>query len=107
MVYQLITKHHIDLIFKKYGIVDLVVISTPCQDLSCANGAGNELNGTESVLIIQALDVLDTIKELNPEVEYLIENVRFKDKHPKAYEYFFQRIGHGPIVTDAKDVLRQ
>ena len=27
---KLITKHHIDLIFKKYGIVNLVVISTPC-----------------------------------------------------------------------------
>jgi site-specific DNA-cytosine methylase len=101
---KLIRKHHIDLIFKKYGTVDLVVIGTPCQDLSCANSAGKGLKGKESVLIIQALDVLDMIKELNPKVKYLIENVRFKEKHPKAYEYFCQRIGHEPIVTDANDM---
>jgi site-specific DNA-cytosine methylase len=87
---KLIRKHHIDLVFKKYDTVDLVVISTPCQDLSCANSAGKGLEGTESVLIMQALDVLDMIKELNPKVKYLIENVRFKEKHPNAYEYFCQ-----------------
>ena len=58
---KLITEHHIDRIFKKYGTVDLVVISTPCQDLSCANSSGKRLGGTESVPIMQALNVLDTI----------------------------------------------
>ena len=61
---KLIQKHHIDLIFKKYNTVDLVVISTRCQDLSCANSAGKGSEGTESVLITQALDVLDMIKNL-------------------------------------------
>ena len=60
------------------------------------------MDGTESVIIIQALDLLGMIKEFNPKVKYLIENVRFKEKYPKAYEYFCQRIGHEPIVTDAK-----
>ena len=101
---KLITQKHIDRIFEKYGAVDLVVISTPCQDLSCANTTGKGLEGTESVLIEQALDVLDMIKMINPSVKYLIENVRFKEKHPKAYEYFCQRIGHEPIETDAKDI---
>ena len=72
---KLIQQHHIDLLFKKYGTVDLVVISTPCQDLSSANDAGKGLDGTESVLIMQALDVLDMIKKLNPKINYLIENV--------------------------------
>ena len=53
---------------------------------------------------MQALDVLEMIKELNPKVKHLIENVRFKEKHPNTYKYFCQRIGHEPIVTDAKDM---
>ena len=62
-----ITPQHIDNLFKKYGTIDVVVISTPCQDLSSANTSGTGLEGSESKLLWDALRILDTIKELNPD----------------------------------------
>jgi site-specific DNA-cytosine methylase len=100
---NLITRQHLADLSSKYGKVGLVVISTPCQDLSTANTHGTGLDGEESSLFLVALDVLDMVKELNPDVLYLIENVQFEQNHPAAYLKLNTRIGHKPIEDDARN----
>ena len=76
----LITEEHILELFEKYGTIDVVVISTPCQDLSSANVNGTGLAGSESKLLWDALRILDIVKKINPRVKYIVENVWFKEK---------------------------
>ena len=72
-----ITIDHITNVFQ-YGGIDLVTISTPCQDLSPANVKGEGLDGKKSKLTYTVLDMLDMVKTLNPAVQYLVENVQFE-----------------------------
>ena len=51
----LVTEEHTRQLFAKYGTIDVVVISTPCQDLSSANVNGTGLAGSESKLLWDAL----------------------------------------------------
>ena len=99
----LITEKHILQLFEKYGTIDVVVISTPCQDLSSANVNGTGLAGSESKLLWDALRILDIVKKINPHVKYIVENVWFKEKFPEAYAEVNQRIGHEPLAWDARD----
>ena len=57
--------------------VDMVLSGSPCQDLSCA---GNQsvrkgLEGSRSSLFFVFVDILNHVKELNPNVLFLQENV--------------------------------
>ena len=99
----LITEKHILELFEKYGTIDVVVISTPCQDLSSANVNGTGLAGSESKLLWDALRILDIVKKINPHVKYIVENVWFKEKFPEAYAAVNKRIGHEPLAWDARD----
>ena len=99
----LITEEHIRQLFEKYGTVDVVVISTPCQDLSSANVNGTGLAGSRSKLLWDALRILDIVKRMNPDVKYIIENVWFKEKFPLAYAAVNEHIGHEPLAWDARD----
>ena len=83
--------------------MDVVVISTPCQDLSSANVNDTGLAGSESKLLWDALRILDIIKILNPDVKYIIENVWFEQKFPLAYAAVNAHIGHEPLAWDARD----
>ena len=89
----LITEKHILQLFEKYGTIDVVVISTPCQDLSSANVNGTGLAGSESKLLWDALRILDIVKKINPRVKYIVGNVWFKEKFPEAYAEVNKRIG--------------
>ena len=71
----LVTAEHIRQLFAKYGTIDVVVISTPCQDLSLANVNGPGLAGSESKLLRDALRMLGTDTVFNPNVKYIVENV--------------------------------
>ena len=97
-----ITREHIKKVFRLHGGIDVVTISTPCQDLSPANTRGEGLKGKESRLMYTALDILDMVKELNPSVKYLIENVQFEKKFPEQFAELNARIGHKPIESDAQ-----
>ena len=99
----LVTEEHIRQLFAKYGIVDVVVISTPCQDLSSANASGTGLEGSESKLLWDALRILDIVKILNPNVKYIVENVWFEEKFPLAYAAVCKHIGHEPLAWDARE----
>ena len=75
----------------------MVVISTPCQDLSSANVNSTGLAGSESKLLWYALRILDVVKTINPNVKCIVGNVWFKEKFPEAYAEVNQRIGHEPL----------
>jgi hypothetical protein len=57
-----------------YGSIDLVLSGSPCQDLSAA-GKRAGINGSKSSLFFVFVDILKHIKELNPKVLFLQENV--------------------------------
>jgi hypothetical protein len=54
--------------------IDLVLSGSPCQDLSAA-GKRAGINGKKSSLFFVFVDILEHIKELNPKVLFLQENV--------------------------------
>ena len=93
----LVTGKHIRQLFAKYGTIDVVVISTPCKDLSSANVNGTGLVGNESKLLWDALRILGIVKIMNPHVKYIVENVWFEEKYTLAYAAVNERIGHKPL----------
>jgi DNA (cytosine-5)-methyltransferase 3A len=54
--------------------IDLVLSGSPCQDLSAA-GKRAGINGKKSSLFFTFVEILEHIKELNPKVLFLQENV--------------------------------
>jgi DNA (cytosine-5)-methyltransferase 3A len=54
--------------------IDLVLSGSPCQDLSAA-GKRAGINGSRSSLFFTFVEILNYIKELNPNVLFLQENV--------------------------------
>ena len=96
-----ITKHHIQQLMNTNPI-HLVTISTPCQGLSRRNTTGRGLKDPRSGLLIKAIDILDWVKEINPAVEYIIENVDFKLSHKEDYQYVCGRLGHAATAQNAK-----
>lgn len=59
--------------------IDLVLSGSPCQDLSAA-GKRAGINGKKSSLFFTFIDILNYIKELNPNVLFLQENVGSANK---------------------------
>lgn len=72
--------------FKSWDLpkIDLIIGGSPCQDFSIARTTGtgcterDGLNGERSGLFYVYLDILMTIKCFNPNVKFLLENVRMK-----------------------------
>lgn len=57
-----------------FSSIDLILSGSPCKDLSLA-GKRAGLKGANSSLFYVFIDILNYIKELNPEVKFLQENV--------------------------------
>ena len=57
-----------------WSSIDLILSGSPCQDLSAA-GKRAGINGKKSSLFFTFVDILNHIKELNPKVLFLQENV--------------------------------
>jgi DNA-cytosine methyltransferase len=57
-----------------WSSIDLVLSGSPCQDLSAA-GKRAGINGSKSSLFFVFVDILNHIRELNPKVLFLQENV--------------------------------
>ena len=60
--------------------IDLLLSGSPCQDLS-SMGSGDGLMGKKSSLFFVFIEILEHIKELNPNVIFLQENVGSASKH--------------------------
>ena len=67
---------------------DLVIAGFPCQDLSSAymykQGAG--LDGSRSGLFFQIWKVIEKLRRVNSKVEFVLEWVDFRRKHPEDFQ---------------------
>lgn len=61
--------------------VDLILAGSPCQDLSNIKTKGKGLKGSKSSLFFVFVDILNHVKALNPNVNFLLENVRMKHEN--------------------------
>ena len=57
--------------------IDLLIGGSPCQNLSFA-GNGQGLNGEKSKLFYKYVEVLEFLKTINPDIKFLLENVKMK-----------------------------
>lgn len=57
--------------------IDLCIGGSPCQGFSSA-GKGKNFDDPRSALFFHFADILERIKELNPNVKFMLENVKFK-----------------------------
>ena len=81
--------------------IDLVIGGSPCQNFSNAqwNGQRNGLEGVKSGLFYEFIRVLNEVRTLNPNVLFLLENVKMK----KEYEDVISSLlGVEPININSK-----
>lgn len=64
----------------EWSKIDLIIAGSPCQDLSFA-GSKTGLSGTKSSLFFVFLDILNFVKTQNPNVLFLLENVKMKQEN--------------------------
>jgi len=86
-----------------WSSIDLLIGGSPCQNLSNA-GNGKGLEGSESSLFYRYLDILHHIQNVNPNVKFLLENVKMK---PEWEELFNEHMGVKPILIDSGLVSAQ
>lgn len=85
-------------------IIDLVIGGSPCQDLTLINRKGG-LKGNKSILFYEYLRVLRQVLKINPNAEFLLENVasmKVKDR-----EIISNELGVEPIFINSNLVSAQ
>ncbi len=60
-----------------FGSIDLLLAGSPCQGFS-SSGKGLNFEDPRSKLFFVLIDILNHIKKLNPNVKFLLENVKMK-----------------------------
>ena len=60
--------------------IDLILAGSPCQGFSFA-GKQLAFNDPRSALFFTFIDILNWVKAHNPEVKFLLENVKMKKEH--------------------------
>jgi hypothetical protein len=83
--------------------VDLILAGTPCQALSNAGKRKGFVDPRSSLFHVFA-EILEHVKSLNPEVKYLLENVRMKREY---LDIIIQRLGVFPRLINSKSVTFQ
>jgi DNA (cytosine-5)-methyltransferase 3A len=86
-----------------FSSIDLVIGGSPCQGFSFA---GKQLNFQDdrSKLFFDYVDILNHIKSLNPNVKFLLENVRMKQEYQDVISEY---LGIKPIVINSSLVSAQ
>lgn len=92
--------HGIDMILPK---IDLVIGGSPCQGFSFA---GKQLNFDDprSMLFFEFVRILDEVREINPDVKFLLENVRMKKEYQNVISEY---MGVQPIEINSALVSAQ
>lgn len=60
--------------------IDLIFAGSPCQGFS-SSGTGRAFDDPRSKLFFVFLDILEYVQSLNPNVKFLLENVKMKAEH--------------------------
>lgn len=86
-----------------WGSIDLLIGGSPCQGFSFA---GKQLNFEDerSKLFFEYVEILKHIKEQNPNVLFLLENVRMKKEYSDIISKF---LGTDPILINSSLVSAQ
>ena len=85
--------------------IDLVIGGSPCQDFSIARVMGNNggitsgLEGDKSSLFLEYLRILRSIQEHNPDVKFLLENVKMKSTSKAELDNF---LGVAGVYIDSE-----
>jgi len=87
---------HIDWLQSK---IDLLIGGSPCQGFSFA---GKQLNFEDprSALFFEYVRILKEIQKVNPEVKFLLENVKMKKQHQDVISSF---LGVEPVFIDSSN----
>tara|TARA_B100001778_G_scaffold334691_1_gene347172 strand:+ start:643 stop:1557 length:915 start_codon:yes stop_codon:yes gene_type:complete len=80
-----------------YSKIDLILAGFPCQSWS-ANGQLQGIEDTRGKLIYPMLKILEKAKEANPNVRFLLENVKMKTQFQ---EFVNKLIGVEPILINS------
>lgn len=83
--------------------IDLLIGGSPCQGFSFA-GKQLNFNDDRSKLFFDYVDILNYIKSLNPNVKFLLENVRMKKEYQDVISDY---MGVSPIVINSSLVSAQ
>jgi len=86
-----------------WSCINLIVGGSPCQGFS---RAGNELNfnDSRSKLFFVFVDILNHAKKYNPNVNFLLENVRMRKEYEDIITKF---VGVKPVLIDGKNGFLQ
>lgn len=86
------------------GWCDLYIGGSPCQDLSRANKERLGLEGIKSSLFYHYIRLYNELKEINPKINFLLENVIMSDAD---YWIISKYMGVLPINIDSRLVSAQ
>ena len=84
--------------------IDLLIGGSPCQDLSFAKGNGKGLEGERSGLFYKYFEVLEILRKKNPDIKFLLENVKMKQKWK---DIISEKLGVQPIFINSADFSAQ
>lgn len=86
-----------------WASIDLVMAGSPCQGFSFA-GKQLAFNDPRSKLFFVFVDILNHVKELNPHVKFLLENVKMKKEHMAVID---EQLGVESILINSALVSAQ
>lgn len=86
-----------------FGSVDLILAGSPCQGFSFA-GKGLNFDDPRSALFFVFVDILNYVRNLNPDVKFLLENVRMKKEFQAVIS---ELVGVEPVMINSALVSAQ
>ena len=86
-----------------WSSIDLLIGGSPCQGFSFA---GKQLNFEDerSKLFFEYVDILNHLKAVNPDIKFLLENVRMKKEYQ---DIITEHLGVQPVMIDSTLVSAQ
>jgi len=87
-----------------WSSIDLLIGGSPCQGLSRAKNNRENLKDFRSVLFYTYVDILNHIKNVNPNIKFLLENVK-PDK--ETLSIMNETIGLEPMIINSNLVSAQ
>lgn len=84
--------------------IDILFAGFPCQTVSLANQGGKDIREGKSSLVFELHRIFLELKELNPNLIFLIENVKMSEKNKNTVSELF---GVEPITLNSDKVSIQ
>lgn len=69
--------------------IDLLLAGFPCQTVSLANRGGQDINSGKSALVFELYRIYKELKVLNPNLKFLIENVKMSQSNQDVVSNLF------------------